>query len=300
MTVMRKINPALHLMCLFALLVSATGCIKEDLDDCEDTFTLKVVAYDQHTDQVYAEDVVTCVTLYMFDTASRYFNHIDARVGQTVTVKAPKGEDVHIVVWGNLNGNQSKIQPKCGDLKETLSISLMPHSTRAVTHCVSPDDLFRGEKNILNTNRQGEEIIDIYRAVGSMAITVRGIKEYVGDKNDANYSAVIRQTCSAIDFNGKYVGEKTAAYRPAGTFGTYNGRSELTFPAFNMIPEDEEVCIDLYHGAHLIGTFHQQPDATPVTVQCGKLTNVLIDFGAAVSVSISLTDWGKEELWKEF
>lgn len=298
MTVKSIIQASLSLSCLAVMFTSFAGCIREDRDDCEQDFSFKVVAHDPENEQNYSDEVVSSVTLYVFDTDLRFLNQVDAQIGETVVVKVPKGNDVNVVAWGNLNGNEHKLQPLPGELKEELYISLMQQNSRALNYCLSPDDLFIGEKRVANEDRQGEKIVDIYRAVGSMTIKLRGIKEYLGDEHEANYSVVVRQTRSAIDFNGRYIGEKTAAYRPTGTFATYNGRSELTIPAFNMIPEEEGLYIEIYHKDGLVATFPTETIDKQIVVERGKLTNILIDFG--YSIRISITDWGKYELWKDF
>ncbi|EEC55245.1 hypothetical protein BACEGG_00538 [Bacteroides eggerthii DSM 20697] len=38
----------------------------------------------------------------------------------------------------------------------------------------------------------------------------------------------------------------------------------------------------------------------PLRVSEGRLLNVLVDFDGAISVEVKVTDWGKQEIWKEF
>jgi len=297
MTVNKLFHVPLRLLCVLMLALSVTGCIKEDSDDCPVNHTFTVRAYD-HAGTELGRDEVGDVSLYVFDGDLCFVERIDTHVGQNVTLQAPAGGDIHLVGWGNLGGgSQSCTQPNVGDPKDACFVSLLPH-TRAGGHCLSPDDLFRGEITLTPQEQSGAKEMPIYRETGSMTITIRNLQSYAGF-SDTDYSVVVRETHSALDFYGQRSGDKTA-YRPAGSFVTTGGPQEYFVPSFNMIPENTGIYIDIYHGTQLIATVAADKAGNAITVEKGKLTNVLIDFRALISVSVALTDWGKYQLWKEF
>lgn len=41
-------------------------------------------------------------------------------------------------------------------------------------------------------------------------------------------------------------------------------------------------------------------NGNPLRVAEGRLLNVLVDFQGAVNVDISVTDWGRQDIWKDF
>lgn len=66
MTVMRKKYALLRLVCVLALLTSATGCIKEDLSECKKDYTFMVKAFDSSDKELSSTDVED-VRLFIFD-----------------------------------------------------------------------------------------------------------------------------------------------------------------------------------------------------------------------------------------
>ena len=298
MTVKRinQVIPAL--MSLLLLSVSLTGCLKDDLDDCGNTYTLTVRAYDNEGTALSRKDVQD-VALYVFNCDLCYVRRIDTYVGEKVSINASKNEKLHIVAWGNLGGGkQSCTNPEVGRHKDYCDISLLPHTTtRAMNYSLSPDDLFRGEITLDGALTSDYEL-PINRETASMAITVRGLTTFAGYA-DHDYSIQVRETPSAIDFYGNLSGSRVA-YRPTGSFATNTLREEYYAPPFNLLPEEAGIHIDIYHGTELIATIRQDSTGQPIMAEKGKLTNVLIDFNVELSVSMELTPWGEEKLWKEF
>lgn len=298
MTVKKITDVSLRLMFALTWVASATGCIKEDLSDCNNaSHTFTVRAYDSSGGELSQSDVQD-VALYIFNSSLCFVECIDAQIGQNVQVQIPGGEDIHIVAWGNLKGGSQKCTtPSVGDHKDVCFINLLPH-TRSLNYSISPDDLFRGEITVSKEKQSGEKVLPIYRETGNMTIIVRNLKTFTGF-NDDNYAVEVRETHSIIDFYGNLSGDKVA-YRPAGSFLTTNNREEYDVPPFNLMPEDTGIYIDIYHNGGLVTTVSQDGNGNPITVQKGKLTNVLIDLKATLNVSVSLTAWGEREMWKEF
>lgn len=284
-------------VCILALAAVATSCIDEKAGDCDITRTLTVRAYDNTGTELTGSEVGD-VKLYVFDTGRRFTRCIDTRLGQTVSVDSPYGEDIHIVGWGNLEGgNQTYPQPIGGEPQNSLQVSLLP-DTRATAYAYPPDDLFLGEITIAASEGDGDKLLPVYRQMGSMVVTVRGLKAHAG-YSDNDYRIEVHETPSAIDFYGNLTGTN-AGYRPQGSFVTNNSREEYYVPVFNLTPEAAGVTIEIYHDTQLIASLSTGNGGTPIAVMKGELTNVLVDFGARVSVTVSLTGWGSEQVWKEF
>ena len=301
MTVKRMTKVIPGLLCLVALAVSLTSCLKDDLDGCDDKHTLTVRAYD-HAGTELSRREVEEVMLYVFDSDLCFVERINTHVGRTVTLNAPRGEEIHVVGWGNLDsGQQSYTQHEAGSHKDYHYVRLLPH-TRVMSYSLSPADLFRGEITLSGesggSGGNSENTLPIHRETGSMAITVRGLITFAGHA-DHNYSIEVRETPSVVDFYGNLSGNKVA-YRPTGSFTIGASNEEYYVPPFNLLPEASGIRIDIYHGTDLVTTISRDNAGDPIVVEKGKLTNVLVDFRTSLNVSVALTPWGEEQLWKEF
>lgn len=281
-----------HLLAVFAAAVLATGCIKEDTADCPDNYLLRVRAYAADQTELTATEVCD-VTLYLFDGDGCFLRQVETALGRAEYIDIPKGETIQVVAWGNLGqGGQACPVLTPGDLKAEAFVT-MRADTRAAAPCLSPDDLFHGQISVSGST-SGDIVVPITRVTGSMAVTVRKLKEWSGFADD-DFSIVVRETCNSLDFEGRPAGTM-ASYRPSTAFSG----SEFSAPAFNMIP-GEGLCIDIYHAGQLIYTAPAPaPAGTPIDVMAGCQTNVLIDFAGSISVSVSVKDWGQSELWKNF
>ena len=58
--------------------------------------------------------------------------------------------------------------------------------------------------------------------------------------------------------------------------------------------------MDIYHGDELIVTVSADSNGNPIIVEKDKLTNVLINLKALLSVNVAISDWGNNYVWKEF
>lgn len=286
-------------MCFLALTALVTGCIKEDLSECTTEYTFTVKAYDSSGE--LSDGEVADVTLFVFNGGSLCFTeHIETRVGESVTISIPDDDGIHIVGWGNLGGGSQQCAiPRVGDSKDVCCVDLLPH-TRATTYALAPDDLFRGELTVLPADGPSENVIPVYREVGSMTVTVRNLPSSPPSAGaEDNYSIVIHETPSSIDFYGNLSGEKVG-YRPTGALVTNAGHPEYYVTPFNLFPDTDGMRIEVYQGEQLLASVTHDKTGTPVVVQKDRLTNVLIDLSGTVSVSLSISQWGEEQVWKEF
>ena len=289
----------LRLLCLMALTASFVGCVKEDMDDCANRYTLTVqVSAAEPNEAAPNPTDVGDVTLFIFDGEYGYLHAIETRVGETEEIDALAGENLHIVAWGNLRqGAQSYTDPQPGDLLDDCFVDLKP-DTRATLPMLSPDDLFLGHLTLRADDPAREKVIPIYRQVGSMSVTVHKLREVAGyDDND--YHIVVRQTPSRIAFaDGAYSGA-AASCRPEGSFTLVGGKQVYKVPTFNLIPASG-LEIDIFHGSQLVATVSQDGGGNDIDVLKGKTTQVNITLGAELGVTVSVDDWDDNTGEKEF
>lgn len=296
---MEKIKTGRYfLMCLLSVLLIAasSGCTKESTSDCSAKFTIVVRAYDPDGGEITGSDGPRDVSVYVFDSEGLFSERIETTVGANVTIEAPRGDAVSVVVWADAQGGSDMfpILTRGVHRPADCSVGLVP-TRSAHTVCDSPGDLFNGNMQINTKTADGIQIVPIYRRTGSMNITVRKLREHTQSADD-DFSIVVHETQSRIDFDGSLSGEWSAAYTPVGAF---DAQGVYSTGIFNMLPSDEGVTIDIYHGTELIRTVTICA-GEPITVAAGLTTNVLIDFGASLDVQVSLTPWGELQIWKDF
>ena len=290
-------NVLLRLLCCITAAAIVTGCIKEDMDDCPQSYSLTIRAYAEPGTEL-GQDAVSSVSIFIFDNDTRFVEQINTQIGESVIVKVLPREDLHIVAWGNLAGaGQTYSQPSVGDLLANCFVELQS-TTRASAYALSPGDLFRGQIAIAGSDRGGDKVLPVYPEVGSMNITVRNLHEFAGFA-DNNYSIIIQETCSNIGFDGHAFGDKVG-YIPAGAFAATGVNPEYKIPTFNMIPENTGVSIEIYHGTGLVAVISKDNAGQPLKVEKGKTTNVLINLSRSIDVNMSISEWSSNNAQKEF
>lgn len=291
-------NVIARYLCYFAAALVMSACAKEDMSGCTFTCTFTVKAYGENNAEL-TSDVVSDVILYVFDKDRLFVKEIDAKIGDKVSIDYPEGDEMHVVGWGNLKGNaQERGVINVGEhISSCSNISLKP-TTRAHEVCDSPDDLFSGSITALRNISERELVLPIYRKTGSMNITLLKLQDAAGFY-DNDYSIVVRETFNQFDISGNVTGNRTAAYRPTAAFVYNPGLVQTVYYVhdFKLLPDDTGVVIDIYHGSTLFTTI-SSCNGLPITIEEGKLTNVLIDFTGSVSVHISMTPWGEKQIWK--
>ncbi|MCD7940393.1 MAG: FimB/Mfa2 family fimbrial subunit [Bacteroides intestinalis] len=291
---------SLRFIVLLVFVQAMAGCIKEDMSNCPTELTFTVRAYDSSGAELTSGEVDD-VCLFVFNGKSLcLIERIDAHIGETVTITAPEYEDIHIVGWGNVGGESGKCADVIpGDHKDMCYIYLLPN-TRSAFCAHTPADLFRGEIWIDKTETKGERVIPIRRETGSMSVTVRSLKTPGSTLTDEDYYIQVKETGSAIDFYGTAKGDKIH-YLPTGTFVVNsNNKEEYHAAPFNMIPEPEGVTVEIYKEDQLVTSVAEDKQGNKISVHKDKLTNVLIDLSGTVSVKVTVTDWGNEQVEKEF
>ena len=281
------------------ILLLLSGCIAENNDDCFKGVPLKVklpVGISQET--------IKDMNLYVFDDKDLLLDILSISSKEPVMLNYPDIPSLHCIAWCNIQNGTMSVSPlKKGDPFSDGFISLKPSvPTRAgKSTFISPADLFYGELTIENTStstRIEEQTLTVSRMVASMNITVRGL-ELLSGSNDGDYSLVVHETASRVDFEGRYGGDP-ASYQLSSRFEV---GKDYKIPAFSLFPTMEEnkgVTIDIYHNGDLLRSLNMDSSRQPIIPVVGQTLNVLLDFKLSVSVEVELTKWGVETVWKEY
>lgn len=280
-------------MLLVAL--TAAGCIGDSLTDCSVRNTLIVRAYD--ADGSDLTNTITDVSLYVFDNDGLFVERVETTVGTQVNVYVPVGEQITIAGWANASGTNDlfpDITPGVDHIDD-CSVGLRAATRSAATHYDSPDDMFQGAITITAEELQNEHILPITRKTGGMSVTLRKLRENLQCDCD-DITVVVRETATAVGFDGGLQGSRTATYSVSGTF---NEHGDFTTGIFRMLPDTEGLTIEIYHSGELIRTVNVC-SGEPITLTAGRTTNLLIDFSLQVGVRVSLTNWNVLEIWRDF
>lgn len=282
---------------MFTLLL-LSGCIAENTDDC-----FKGVLMNVKLPTGIPGETIKDMSLYVFDDKDLLLDILPVDNSEPVVLNYPGIPSFHCVAWCNTQDSAILVCPlKKGDSCSDGFISLKPFvPTRAGKGIfASPTDLFYGELTIENntTSNQAEgQSMDVSRMTASMNITLRGLQKTTGTE-DGEYSLVIHETHSRVDFHGHYGGE-LAWHSPEMNLADnkdYVVSGFLLFPT----PEGNGLTIDIYHDKSLVKSLKTDGGGNPIVPVVGKTLNLLLDFGGSANVEIEITGWGETYVWKEY
>ena len=299
---MRKNRPHSHIRLLLILMVTSfvsMGCTKEDLSQCP-TFSHEFIvrAYDIDGNNISQSDDVKEITVYVFDEQDNFLALHQAEIERNIKLSYPDNGKLYIVVLGNSANDKQKVPIlNIGDKLETAHILLIMNAQVKLMSQIanSPDDLFKGRKEVVKCKSNTPQEIAIHRKVGSVVITTKGIKEYANTTSD-DFHYVLRSGKSRINFMGQTLGDDVH-HKPKSKFN--NGLFESSI--FNILPPtDSNIMVDIYNGASLVATIEKDANGNPLIVNKGELLNIYANFIGDIDVSIEVTPWGEKTIWKEF
>lgn len=282
---------------MFTLLL-LSGCIAENTDDCFKGIPLKV-----SLPADIPQGTIKDMSLYVFDDKDLLLDILPVNTTEPVTLNYPGIPAFHCVAMCNTQDGTMLVSPlKTGDPYSDGFISLKPSaSTRAEQSIFSsPGDLFYGELKVENNttpNHAEGQIIDVSRMTASMNITLRGLQKLTGT-DDVNYSLVVHETSSRMDFSGNY-GGPPASYSPAVNPAANKDFEVLMFRLFPTTTGNG-LTIDIYHNRSLLRSITTDGSGNPIVPVVGKTTNLLLNFEGSVDVKIEVTGWGETVVWKEY
>lgn len=283
---------------MFTLLL-LSGCIAENNDDCFKGVPLKV-----KLPAGISQETIKDINFYVFDDKDLLLDILPINGKEPVMLNYPGIPSLHCVALCNTQDGTMLVSPlKKGDSCSGGFISLKPSAPARAEKSTftSPTDLFHGELTIENTStsaRIEEQVLHVSRMVASMTITVRGL-ELLSGSNDGDYSLVVHETASRVDFEGHY-GGAPASYQFSPRF---EAGKDYKIPPFNLFPTLEEnkgVTIDIYRNGDLLRSVNTDSSHQPIIPVVGQTLNVLLNFKLDVSVEVELSEWGVETVWKEY
>lgn len=288
--------PGILYFMLTLLLLS--GCIAENTDDCFKGTPLTV-----ELPSGILPETMKDISLYVFDDKDRLLDMFSMSGTEPVILNYPDIPMLHCVALCNAqDGTMSVSPPEKGGSCSDGFISLKPTGpTRAEQGMfTSPADLFYGELEIENntTPSQAERlVVPVSRMTASLNITLRGLQRLTGTE-DGDYSLVVRQTNSRMNFDGTY-GGTPASYSPPVTPGK---NKDFEVSMFRLFPTVNAagLTIEIYHNGTLLKSVHADGSGNPIIPVVGKTMNLLLNFEGSVNVEIELTKWGETIVWKEY
>lgn len=286
---------------LLAIVVLATGCIKDDLAECS-KLTLKAVNY--KNEEITSGGSVKDVTLYVFDEEHKYLETVQLDKDFIVSKKDivlnyPEGTKLTLVAYGNLSGGSQDIQ--VGTKAEDLFVSLKTQEGLAQ----SPDSLFYGSKKVETVGSGGyvggnQEIVIVPRT-GTVTMSTTNLDKAIikkGLKASATgmYQFQVDKMVKSLDYTGAQTGD-TVFYQPEGK----SSKLEWVTTEHTMMYDDQNLSGTIYDadGAP-IETVHEATNEEEGTV--GPITiltqrNIHVNFrwgedGAFLGARIRVTPWG--------
>lgn len=289
------------LSCLTILLMTASCSIREDLSDCKNTLTVKVLIAED-SGEPGDVSLVKDVTLYVFDAHGKFLGSRNTEIGREEELDYPGKGRLQIVAWCNtVSGNVNvAMNDHIDDARVSLkSTDASEPSSSGIFHM--PGDLLYGTEPALNNKIEEHVIVYVNRMVASMKITVRNLQKWAGH-NDTDYSIMVGVTKKEINFYGQYLGAG-AAYIPETSFDV---RNDFIAPLFKMLPsKDQVLSIKIFHGETMLDEVLSGIDletGNTITFDAveNRTLNVLIDYGNPANLRVTLQQaaWGVESIWK--
>lgn len=274
-------------------------CSCDDDDDYGESkhFRLTVKATDPDP-----ENVKDNLYLYFFDGDHKLEKAVKCALNAESDIMGSFEKQYTVIALGHSKDMQLPTI-KQGTLIEDAQIVLPTHSFANKVVADSPGDIFYGVFEFNSGCKDEKETIWIKRKVAALTIITQNIQAAL-NTTDEDFSYVVRQTYGALGFNGKLKGDKIS-YHPKSYFSPTN--HDLIAPMFYTYASQDEdgFCIDIYKGTSLIKSYCADGEAEPMLLKEGKHTEVLIDFGNAVTggsldVTCVLKDWVSDNIEEGF
>ena len=281
-------------LALVAVTVFATGCIKEDLDECY-KLTLKVVNH--KGDDITALSVVSEAKLFIYDNNSKLLDTRDLndafiRGKETIELNYPESSKLHLIAWGNLKGHQDVNE---ATKAEDFAVSLKSEGEIAQ----SPDSIFFGDIDVTvrgNGVAGGNQEIVLEPKTGTVemrtlnlqyALTARGLR--ATDECDF----YMDRTLNTIDYKGELTGD-SVYYNPEADWK--DSEWETTGPQALYLGQNMTGSIQVGNDRYEVkeGTFD---DGTTGPIEIHPFQRTLVLFawgedGAFLGARIKVTPWG--------
>ena len=288
-------------------LFTLAGCAPHDnLADCPPPASLTVRAYSVVSDGRRVEQLgrVREVAIFVYDENEKLLGRIDTQTDTPVPLDFPGHKKFNIAALGNSEGDYYNVSATDG---LTASRVTATPSAESTPPSALVDDLFHGVQYLeLKKGYVIENIeVPIFRKIGAMNITVRGLYPKPGDTAD-DYEFVIRETYREMDFKGNFIdGAGRMTYHAKGVF---QDNGDLFVDNFNLMPSvpGYNIGIDILYKGTLMARNIYRSSASMLPTTLGISPNVQEDVFIAYTddatvertinstpdVQIVTADWG--------
>lgn len=281
---------------LFAIF--ATGCIKEDLEECY-KLTLKVE--NAKGDDITASGDVAA-SLFIFDEnynflESRKLDNQFVASRQEIVLDYPESRNLHIVAWGNEGTVDSDNQTiTSGQVIEDLKLMLKSNQSLAQ----SPDALYYG--NRLVTTKAGggiasNDTVVIRIKTGTITMETQGLQNALKKyalRSAADCEFFMDRTLSGYDYQGQQIGD-SVYYNPEGKWDDKSQTEWVSSKAENVCYGDN-LAFSLSVAGTQLGYRNTDDDGNPLNITVGDNTHVIFIFGddgSLVSLKVEVRPWGE-------
>lgn len=273
------------------------------MEECEFTCKVRAVLYDKSL----SASEVESVTLYVFDSDGKLLEERQSELDKLEEFNYPYAGPLDVYALANAHSgvNETVVAAPNGKYDGSC-VSLIPlpagnpyYAGYNSTSYKQPSMLLLGDETAPNYVQQPDVITDvpIHVMVGSVRVTIRGIKEYL-DVTDDDFSVLALPRYDCLYFDRTQHGNQIAI-EPSGAFV---GADEYEVPAFRFLSSTagEAIVLHIFHKDELVDTVTTDRDGNPLVTYNGKLVNVLLNYGAYVNVSVKVMPWDEVYTWKEF
>lgn len=281
------------------LTVLLTGCIKEDLADCN-RLTLVVVNVEGREITQLGE--VTKASLFVFDENKKLLEKrsLDKEFiinKRTIELNYPADKKLTIVAWGNL-GDQNQL---VSEVKTIEDLNVMLRSQNSLAQ--APDTLYFGNKQVVTSVlgvAGGNQEIVIAPKVSSIRVETVGLEYGLQRhglkslKSSNEFDFYMNRTKSGFDYNGHVIGD-SVYYNPDGVLVNTEWQMQKSMNV--CTGENLTFSIDV-NGVELAavseGTNRTTGETGPFKAEAGVNTWVQIQFDkdGYVSARVKVTPWG--------
>lgn len=275
------------------LVLLATGCIKEDLDEC---FRLTLKAVDDLGGDITDKGIVTEARLFVYDAdgkllESRLLDDAFIRGRQAIEFDYPENKKLHLVAWGNAKGKQDLSDGKTSD---ELAAILRMDANNVAQH---PDSLFLGSLDVAVRGTGvagGNQEIVIHPKTGTVEMKTRGLHYALkGAARPEECDYYIGPFPHQLSHPKGFHGEE-AYHNPAGCWR--EGEWETTVPHTIFVSQDLTGYLQVggqrYEAKEGI---YEDGTTGPIEIFPYRRTLVLFEWGddgAFLGIKIKVTPWG--------
>jgi hypothetical protein len=301
-----------------AMLQGCAKLYKEDMEDCYEGVSVALHVDPSTSGADEAAAAAEHAVLYVFDGEGRFLERRETEIGKVELLSHQEAGPLTVVGWINNHDSFDATEFHDTSLRESGLVTLTRtgatrteahSSTRSATRDAGddhrlPTDLFYGETALVNERMSlTVEHKDLFagRLTGQATVTVRGLRDYSGIRDD-DFHIVVSPTAGAVDFFGNLHSYDTGHSVDCG-FAPMSG--DYVTGNFNLLPTDADtpLTVQIWHRG--TDTLIYETDANhaggdDIHIHSDRTTHILIDFSRDISISIEQARWNSSASWKTY